>query len=298
MSGESLRGRWLLQSYLRYVGEPERMRDVYGYWLFLLGCLAGLAGIIAYLVEQAFVPGDLVIRQGAIISAAFGLALALFGIVVLLPVRRNGLFASLAGMAIAILGIGLFAWAYPHSWYVSPDYSAEIIAVYGIGITVIAAVAILVPIVTGEKGLFVEPELGLGSDEPPILLGQATQDAFFAIYQRPNHLWTWRLIHREAIAEGDGAVRSDTDARLLVEDIQETIGAAGLLDLTTSSFRLYQTAENEWRWSLVRADGSVVAVELEDSEVVSVTYNDAETQAREESVRERLDRLSERLSEE
>lgn len=260
MSEQDLQGRWFLQAYYRYVGEPERMRDVYGYWLFLIGSVAGLAGIVAYLVEQAFFPGDLMIREAAIVSAAFGLTVALFGIVVLLPVRRNGILASMLGTVISFAGIGLFVSVYPQAWYVPPDYSAEIIAIYGIGVTIITSVAVLVPIITGEKGLFVEPELGIGSDEPPILLGKATRDAFFAVFETPTNEWSWRMIHREAIAESEILARTDTDARLVVEDVREMIGAAGLLDLTTSSFRLYQTEEGEWRWSLVRQDGSVVAV--------------------------------------
>ena len=260
MKGENLEGRRLLQLYYRYVGEPERMRDVYGYWLFLIGSLGGLAAIVTYLVEQALFPGDLAIREVAIITGAAGLTIGLLGIVVLLPVRRNGIFASIGGAIIAFGGIGLFWWAYPHAWYVSPDYSAEIIAVYGTGITIIAAVAVLVPIITGEKGLLVEPELGISSDQPPILLGKATRDAFYGIYETPTNEWTWRMIHRNAIAESERSVRSDTDARLLVEEVRDTIGAAGLLDLTTASFRLYQTDEDEWRWSLVRQDGSVVAI--------------------------------------
>ncbi|MFP9192625.1 DUF3006 domain-containing protein [Natronosalvus vescus] len=46
-----------------------------------------------------------------------------------------------------------------------------------------------------------------------------------------------------------------------------------------------------------RSDGSVVSIELEDSTVVSIDYDASETQSRGESVREKLDRLSERLSE-
>ncbi|MFP8958081.1 DUF3006 domain-containing protein [Natrialbaceae archaeon A-CW3] len=84
----------------------------------------------------------------------------------------------------------------------------------------------------------------------------------------------------DRIEDGETAV-------ILLEDGENDHEVVDQLDLP-----LEQVPES------ARADGSVVAVELEDSEVVSVTYNDAETQAREESVRERLDRLSERLSEE
>lgn len=260
MSDTNLRNRPLLQLYYRYVGEPERMRDVYGYWLFLLGSLSGFFGIGLYLFEQTFAPGNFAIREAAIMAAAVGLVIALFGIVVLLPVRRNGIFASIAGLVIAFVGVGLFYTVYPQAWYVPPDYSAEIITVYGTGIMIIAGVAVLVPIITGEKGLLVEPEIGIGSDAPPILLGKTTQDAFFGIFETPRNEWTWRLIYRDAIAESEIVTRNDTDTRIQVEDVRDAIGAAGLLDLTTASFRLYQTVDGAWRWSLVTADGSVVAV--------------------------------------
>lgn len=259
MAENTLGDRKLVELYYRYVGEPERMRDVYGYWLFLLGCLAGLIGVALYLFEQAIQPGNFAIREVAIVLAAFGLSVVLLGIVVLLPVRRRGILASVIGFLIAVGAIGAFTQVYPSAWYVPPDYSAEIIAIYTVGIGVIAVVAVLVPIVTGEKGLLVKPELGIGSDEPPILLGAADRDAFFAIYETPTNEWTWRIIERDAIAESVSTARTDTDARIQIESIRETIADAGLLDLTTAAFRLYRTSDDEWRWSLVRQDGSVVA---------------------------------------
>lgn len=45
-----------------------------------------------------------------------------------------------------------------------------------------------------------------------------------------------------------------------------------------------------------RTDGGVLSVTLEDDEVVSITSRPEETRARRESAREKLDRLSERLS--
>ncbi len=124
MSDRNLRNRPLLQLYYRYVGEPERMRDVYGYWLFLLGSLSGFFGIGLYLYEQAFTSGTFAIRELAIMAAAVGLVVALFGIVVLLPVRRNGIFASIAGLVIAFVGIGLFYTVYPQAWYAPPRITA------------------------------------------------------------------------------------------------------------------------------------------------------------------------------
>lgn len=259
MSVDDIRSRKLVELYHRYIGEPESKRDVYGYWLLVLGSVLGILGVLIYQVEQGLFPGNFAVREIAIVLAATGLALSLFAIVVLLPVRRRGMEASIVGLGIAVVGIVAFTRVYPQAWYVPPDYSPEIIAVYTVGIGVIVGVAILVPIVTGEKGLLVEPELGLDDDEPPILVGDATRDAFFTVYETPTNDWTWRAIRREAVGQSATTAATDTDARMAVETVREKIAGAGLLDITTASFRLYRTASDRWQWSLVTNDGSIVA---------------------------------------
>jgi len=254
-----IRDQKLVELYHRYIGEPESKRDVYGYWLLLLGSITGLLGVSVFQIEQLFFPGNFEIREIAIVLSAIGLAIGLFAVIVLLPVRRRGMQASVVGLAIAFLSIFAFTQVYPGSWTVGPAYSAEIIALYTLGIGILVAVAILVPIVTGEKGLLVEPELGLGTEEAPILVGDATRDAFFTVYETPTNDWTWRTIRRDAIGQSATAVSTDTDARMEVETVREKIAGAGLLDITTAAFRLYQTADEAWEWSLVTADGSIIA---------------------------------------
>ncbi|PSQ16850.1 hypothetical protein BRD00_09760 [Halobacteriales archaeon QS_8_69_26] len=259
MSVDEIRDQKLVELYHRYIGEPESKRDVYGYWLLLLGSVAGLLGVVVYQVEQAFFPGDFQIREIAIVLSAIGLALALFAIVVLLPVRRRGMQASIVGLAVSFVGIAAFVYVYPQGWYVGTDYSPQIIGVYTVGIGTIVSVAILVPVVTGEKGLLVEPELGLGDDEAPILVGDAQQDAFFTVYETPTNDWTWRVIQRDAVGQSATTTATDTDARLHVESVREKITGAGLLDITTAAFRLYQSESGDWEWSLVTEDGGIVA---------------------------------------
>jgi len=259
MAIDDIRDQKLVELYHRYIGEPESKRDVYGYWLLLLGSVAGLLGVFVFQIEQRIFPGNFEIREVAIVLSAIGLALGLFAVVVLLPVRRRGMQASVLGLAIAFLSIFAFTQVYPGSWSVGPAYSAEIIALYTLGIGILVAVAILVPVITGEKGLLVEPELGLGSEEASILVGDATRDAFFTVYETPTNDWTWRTIRRDAIGQSATTVATDTDARMEVEAVRETIAGAGLLDITTAAFRLYRTGEEEWEWSLVTAEGSIVA---------------------------------------
>jgi uncharacterized protein YegP (UPF0339 family) len=276
MSTDEIGDTKLVELYHRYVGEPESRRDVYGYWLFLVGSVLGLSGVVVYQVEQAFFPGNLGIRELAIVLSAVGLALALFAIVVLLPVRRRGMQASLVGLVVAGVGVAAFLQVYPSAWYFEPDYSPEIIAVYTLGLAIIVGVVVLVPVVTGEKGLLVEPELGIGDDEAPILVGDATRDAFFTVFETPTDDWTWRAIQRDAVGQSPGVVPTDTDARMEVETVREKTAGAGLLDITTAAFRLYRTGDGEWRWSLVTADGGILARNADpypDRDAVESTVN-------------------------
>ena len=259
MAIDDIRDQKLVELYHRYIGEPESKRDVYGYWLLLLGSVAGLLGVFVFQIEHVFFATNYQMREVAFVLSAFGLAVGLFAVVVLLPVRRRGMQASIVGLAIAFLSIVVFTLIYPGAWSVGPTYSVELIAAYSTGIGIIVGVAILVPIVTGEKGLLVEPELGLGNEEAPILVGDATRDAFFTVYETPTNDWTWRAIQRDAIGQSATTEPTDTDARMAVEDVREKIAGAGLLDITTAAFRLYRTEGGAWKWSLLTADGGIIA---------------------------------------
>ena len=70
MSNSEIQGTKLVELYHRYVGEPESKRDVYGYWLFLLGSIAGMAGVAVFQVEQLLFAGNFQVRESAIVLAA------------------------------------------------------------------------------------------------------------------------------------------------------------------------------------------------------------------------------------
>ena len=52
------------------------------------------------------------------------------------------LYLASAGVAITLVGTGVFVWAYPHNWnvVVNPDYSAQVVAVYAVGLVTGTAV--------------------------------------------------------------------------------------------------------------------------------------------------------------
>lgn len=135
----------LLEYYRRYVGDPDRAIDVYaGFGLFFAGIGLGLVGVAVFLYSATLPQNTLstyAVREVAAVAGAVGLPTLLLGIVVLLPVDRRMLYLAAAGTAITLAATGLFVWAYPFNWNVpdSADYSAQVVAVYTVGIVAVIA---------------------------------------------------------------------------------------------------------------------------------------------------------------
>jgi hypothetical protein len=134
----------LLGWYRRNVGEPDSLRDVYlGFALFFGGVAMGLVGLGLYVIERAAfgVEPFWALRKVAFSVAAIGLPTLIVGIVVLLPVDRRALVASVGGYGVSVAAIGAFAWIYPYHWNVptGEDYSPIIMSVYAVGLIAVVA---------------------------------------------------------------------------------------------------------------------------------------------------------------
>ncbi len=135
----------LMGYYRRYVGDPERTIDVYaGFGLFSAGIALGIAGVVVFLYSATLPQNTLptyAVRQVAAVAGAVGLPALLLGVVVLLPVDSRMLYLAGVGTAITLGGTGLFVRAYPYNWNVvqSPDYSAQVVAVYTLGLVAVIA---------------------------------------------------------------------------------------------------------------------------------------------------------------
>jgi len=247
----------LFKLYEHYVGEPDSSKDVYGYWLFIVGYIIGAAGVATFVVGYAGEGNPYTLIRISGVTAATGLAFCLLGIVLMLPVRRRGIQVSFVGLLISLGGVGFFAWAYPYNWrQLGTDYSVEVISVYTLGIGIIAGVTALVPVLTGQKGMFVEEEGK--TDDPPILTGEAMESAQFAVFRDENGDWKWHVLHLEALAQSNESAVTRPDAAEGIERVKSQISSAGLMELTTSAFRLYEDRDGTWQWTLARDDGSIV----------------------------------------
>jgi hypothetical protein len=133
----------LFEWYGRYIGDPETETDVYfGFGLFFGGIALGAIGILVFLLSALVGGGGTpawAIREVAMVAAALGLPLLLLGIVVLLPADRRTTYVSVGGLAVCLGAVVLFVFAYPMQWNVggSPDYSAQGVAIYAVGLVAV-----------------------------------------------------------------------------------------------------------------------------------------------------------------
>ena len=145
MSDSSEEANPLLGYYRRYIGDPERTVDVYaGFGLFFVGLGLGVVGVAVFLYSATLPPNTIPmysVREVAAVAAALGLPGLLLGVVVLLPVDRRMLYLGGAGSATTVIAIGWFVTVYPYDWNVPepPDYSAQVVALYSVGLVAVIA---------------------------------------------------------------------------------------------------------------------------------------------------------------
>ncbi|MGM0591521.1 MAG: DUF1508 domain-containing protein [Halobacteriota archaeon] len=251
--------RRLFELYDKYVGEAENRREVYGYWLFILGYVVGIAGVIVYIATPPTgeMPFFFEIREIAIVLAAFGLMVGILGIVLQMPLSQLGVYAAVCGGVIALFSIGYFTTIYPQDWLRTGAAGSNrtVIVLYLVGVGLVAGVAALVPVLTGERSFLLER--GFEPDER-FLIGDERRGGLFAVYRRNPAEWTWRLVEQEAVADGVRDFASRPDVESSIQAIKENVLEAGLMEIKHAAFRLYRDGD-AWRWLLMEADGSVAA---------------------------------------
>jgi hypothetical protein len=127
----------LAEVYEGHVGEEASRRQLYaGAGLFLGGSLLLVGGI-------AIATTDLLTGLGvapwqawevAGLLAGLGLPAAVLGIFAVLPAERRVRLAAVGGAGVAVLGVGIFAHAFPHNWTGDPTNLAPLATgVYFVG---------------------------------------------------------------------------------------------------------------------------------------------------------------------
>ena len=230
----------LVDWYETRIGSSSTTDEAYGYWVFVAGVIAGVIGIGLVLVSgvESFERG-----AGSMI-AAIALLLLLIGPVIRLPLRRTAALLSYFGAVVSLLAVAWFFVAYPDNFGTAFDgQEVEIIALYGLGIVLIAAGGVFTPILTSPRE---EQEA-------------AERRAAEAEAERDHATREAEKQATEAETQAAEAERYATEAA--EERSQREAFAAELdrINQSQSQFELYTDAGGKHRWRLRHRNRNIIA---------------------------------------
>ncbi len=261
----------LVESYSSRFGEPRYPQEAYGYWMFAAGTVLGILGLVMLAASVTPEPRSVEAfsRRGiAALLGGVGLPLIMVGVVYRLPVNRKVDKVALLGGAICFVGVAAFYSFYPGNWNVpvesdAADHSVFVSAVYGVGLLVIAAAALVLPYVTEVKEAV--------DDAAP-----AKSKAKFQMYKDKAGEWRWTLRHQNGniIADSSEGYSSKGNMKKGMESVRKNAPAAEAQELeepperrqprkkkqeSKAEFELYEDEGGDWRWRLRHDNGNIIA---------------------------------------
>ncbi|WP_324760317.1 YegP family protein [Haloarcula montana] len=234
------------------IGEPTTDDEAYGYWLFVVGILLGIAGLLLFY----FSPDNSLPRQLGYISGAIGLVALIVGPTLRLPLSRRALTLSYLGAVVCLAGIVWFTMVYPSNW-TGPAGHTGVVSVYLFGLFLTAVGAIVAPLLTGRREEYERMKSTAATatktaDEATQAAEEATETAAEATRERDS--LTEKLATSEATREEMTTVLNATEAELTAA--QETIAAA--MD-SKATFEVYTDKAGKHRWRLRHRNSNVIA---------------------------------------
>lgn len=246
----------LVRAYRRYIG-PGTPDEAIGYWIFLVGAVLGIIGVVGYLYSttlegsEVFTP-----REIAAVLGSLGLTLLLLGVVIRLPTHKGVTLAGVVGAVISVLATLWFVTVYPDNW-ATPQGEPEIVALYAVGVGVLVIAAIVMP------ALVRTPEDAFEDLAPVKVESKATFELFKD--RADEHRWRLRHDNGNIIGVSGEGYSSKQNARKGMESVRENIPGAGLKEITSpedaaqASFEVYEDNAGEWRWRLRHDNGNIIA---------------------------------------
>ena len=248
----------LVNLYHNHIGVPSTVDEAYGYWVFVIGVIAGFVGIALVMISDT---AGAMERGAGIAIAATGLLLLLIGPIIRLPLKRQATLLSYAGAVLCLVSIAWFVTAFPDNWTAQfTNNEVEIIGLYGFGILVIAIGSVFVPLLTspreeqlaaedraasaeGQRDAAIEAaeERGRNAAEAEAerdrleeeLVRISDSQSQFELYTDNSGKHRWRLRHRNRniIADSSQGYSSRQKAQQGLSAVKRDAFGAGVIDL-------------------------------------------------------------------
>ncbi|MCG1003070.1 MULTISPECIES: HVO_2922 family protein [Halobacterium] len=212
-------GDGVLGFYERQIGRAQTADEVYGYLVFVAGLVLGIVGILLFLPSESASS----LREYSVAVGAAGFALLIAGSVIRLPLQRAATIAVYLGALLCAAAIAWFFVVFPGEWQVATGHQG-VIALYVVGIAIIGAGGVLVPLLTTTRTT------------------EATAAARAETAERDQ-----RIEDVESELEAAERARDELD------------GEIESLRTSQAQFELYEDKAGEFRWRLRHRNGNVVA---------------------------------------
>jgi len=251
--------------YARRIGAPRTSDEIWGYWLFVLGLLAGVVGIVLFLPSS---PAS-GLREASIAVGGLGLALLVAGPVIRLPLRPLATYTTYLGLAVAVLAVAWFVVVFPSGWSVRTG-NAGVVGLYAVGIGVVGLGGVVIPLLTGATAAV---DARVADLEASLATERAERERLETELDAERERSEAELDAERERSEADlTAERERSDDELARERERGEAAAAtaaeeraaleaelASLRRSQAQFELYQDTADEWRWRLRHRNGNVVA---------------------------------------
>lgn len=217
--------------YQERIGTPLTGGEVLGYWLFALGIILSVLGLVQFF----FSPANSVARQLGYLMGGLGLVFLIVGPTIRLPLTTRATTISYAGAALCLLAMAWFVAAYPANWN-GPTGNVGVVSLYVAGLAFTALGAVVAPILTGPLGTLEETT--------------ATADA--ATTERDvlaADLAAQTTDLTDALADQDATAAELAVARQTIAGHEESMAA----------FELFEDNAGQWRWRLRHRNSNIIA---------------------------------------
>ncbi|KPN31549.1 tryptophanyl-tRNA synthetase [Halolamina pelagica] len=245
--------------YRTHVGDPETDDEVRGYWLFVVGVVLAVAGVLLFLASEP--QGG--VRQLSIVMVGGSMLLLLVGPVLRLPLKPRATTLVYVGATIATIGIVYFVAVFPGGWSLRNGNTA-VIGIYGLGLLVAGAGGVLVPLLAEPESATPESATDPGELRRELA---ALDDVLEDTAADEADLAAEIADLRRAVGASDDAVATLSHAvTALSQDLADAETdrdelAEQLWGHRTSQarFELYEDRGGEFRWRLRHRNGQIVA---------------------------------------
>ncbi|GCF13625.1 hypothetical protein Harman_15600 [Haloarcula mannanilytica] len=255
----------LISVYRNRIGEPTTDDEVYGYWLFVIGIVLGIVGLLLfYLTASRSTP-----RQFGYLLGAIGLILLFAGPTIRLPLTRRGLILTYLGAVVGLVAMVWFTTFYPSNW-TGPEGNPAV-TLYIVGLGLMAVGAVVSPLLTGRKEAY--DEAVRTAQEATELADQSTQDAERASRdadrasrdaQQQSQVAEQATRERDTLAEQLATSESAREELATVTEATEAELAAAHATIAAAmdskaTFELYEDSSGKYRWRLRHRNSNIIA---------------------------------------